>query len=97
VRVSSVDFVIRSGFFAAIGTARIRSAELAAPLVIYDATVNRPQSAAFTRHLDASAPGALDELHRVVCSGAATFEVMDDVTGATLAKAPVIPSNTGKC
>jgi hypothetical protein len=96
VRVSSIDFVISSGFFDAIGTARIRSAELAAPLVIYDATVNRPQSAVFTRHLDASAPGALDELHRVVCSGAATFEVMG-VTGATLAEVPVMPSNTGKC
>jgi hypothetical protein len=97
VRVSAVDFTLRSGVFAAIAAARIRSGQrLAAPVVIYEARIDGHQTATFTKRLDASVPGALDQLHQAVCLGEAIFEIVD-ATGATLAEAPVIPSNTGKC
>jgi hypothetical protein len=97
VRVSGVGFTVRYAAFADVATARIRSlTTLPAPVVIYEAAVDGPQSATFTKHLDASAAGALDKLHRAVCAGEATLELIG-VTGARLAETPVIPSNTGKC
>ena len=65
-------------------------------VVIYDVTVDGPQTARFTKSLGASAPGALDALHTAVCANEANLEIIG-VTGARLAVAPVIPSNTGKC
>ena len=92
-----MDFTVRSDVFAAIAAVRIRSGQrLAAPVVIYEATVDGAQTATFTKRLEASVPGALDQLHQVVCSGEAMFEILG-AKGETLAQAPVIPSNTGKC
>ena len=97
VRVSGVNLTVLYGAFADVAAARIRSGtRLAAPVVIYDAAVDGPQTARFNKHLDASAPGALDKLHEAVCAGEATFELIG-VSGATLAEVSVIPSNTGKC
>lgn len=97
VRVSGVDLTVRYAAFADVAAARIRApGRLAAPVAIYELALDGPQSSAFNKRLDASVPGALDQLHAVVCAGAATFEVIG-VTGATLADTPVIPSNTGKC
>ncbi|TMD57348.1 MAG: hypothetical protein E6I83_00805 [Chloroflexi bacterium] len=85
------------GAFADVAFGRIRSrAPITAPVVIYDAAVDRPTGAAFTKQLDASFPIPLDELHAAICAGEATFELID-ATGATLVKTPVTPSNTGKC
>ena len=96
VRVSGVDLTIH-GAFAGVAFGRIRSrAPVTAPVVIYDAAVDRPTGAAFTKQLDASSPMPLDELHAVICAGEATFELID-ATGATVVKTPVTPSNTGKC
>jgi hypothetical protein len=82
---------------AEVAAARIESrAGLWAPVVIYDVTVDGAQAAEFTKHVRASAPGALDALHSGICSGDATFEIIGK-TGTRLAGSPVIPSNTGKC
>jgi len=97
VRVSAVNLTVVYAAFADVAAARIRSrTRLAAPVVVYDAAVDGPQVARFNKHLDASAPGALDNFHQAVCAGEATFELIGR-TGATFADIPVIPSNTGKC
>jgi hypothetical protein len=97
VRVSAVNFTVRYGAFGDIASARIGSrTRLAAPVVIYDAAVDGRQTATFNKNLGASAPGALDKLHEAICAGEATLELIG-VNGATLADAPVVPSNTGKC
>jgi hypothetical protein len=97
VRVSGVDLTVRYGAFADVAAARIRSRTgLVAPVLIYDAAVDGPQSGMFTKSLNASAPRALDDLHKAVCDGETAFELIS-LTGATIAATSVIPSNTGKC
>ena len=97
VRVSGVSFAVRYAAFAEVATARVVSlTRLAAPVVIYDAVVDGPQTATFNKNIGASTPGALDQLHEAICAGEATFELIG-VNGAIHVDAPVIPSNTGKC